>query len=159
MWKLRGAEPIKCVTVESHIPFDGTPIGFDTTTGKENPNGDLQVTLSRLPLQVRRSGQKFDWGIRIKILHGGLVAEDDAYPYWAPINGYQPFFEYNISSNDIPWHSTLTQNFYIKNSQGQFGRMQMDAYASVTPSGIKFDLWMNPSGSQNLEFDPTKQIH
>jgi len=158
MWKLRGAEPIRYVSAESRIPSDGTSITFDTTTGKENPNGDLQVTLSRLPLQVRRSGQKFDWGIKIEILHGGLVEENDAYSYWAPASGYQPSFEFNISSNDIPWHSTMTQNFYIKNSQGQFGRMQMEAYASVTPAGIKFDLWINPSGSQNLEFDTTKQI-
>lgn len=158
MWKLRGAEPMRYVSTESRIPFDGTSITFDMTTGKENPNGDLQVTLSRLPLQVRRSGQKFDWGIKIVILHGGLVAENDAYSYWAPASGYHPSFECNISSNDIPWHSAMTQNFYIKNSQGHFGRMQVEAYASATPAGIKFDLWINPSGSQNLEFDPAKNI-
>jgi hypothetical protein len=158
IWKFRGAEPIKYVSTESHVPFDGTPITFDITTGKENPNGDLRVTLLRVPLQVRRSGQKFDWGIKIEILHGGLIAENDAYPYWAPISGYQPYFEFNISSNDVPWHSTMTQNFYIKNSHGQFGRMQMDTFASATPSGVRFDVWINPSGSQNLEFDPVKQI-
>ena len=158
MWKFRGAEPMKCVSSESRIPADGTSTTFDTATGKENSNGDLQITLLRSPLQVRRSGQKFDWTIKIEMLRGGLKVEDDPYPYWAPENDYQPLFEFNMSSNNVPWRSTMTQNFYIKNSQGQFGRMQLDVYASVTPAGIKVDLWLNQSGSQNLEFDPGKQI-
>jgi hypothetical protein len=158
MWKLRGAEPIRYVSCESRIASDGTPTKFDLATGKENPNGELQVTLLRSPLQVRRSGQKFDWEIKIEILHGGIVTENDPYPYLAPEGGYQPSFQFNMSSNNVPWDSTITQNFYIKNSQGQFGRMQLEVYSSVTPAGIKFDLWINPSGSQNLEFDPAKQV-
>lgn len=158
MWKLRGAEPMRHISTEARIPFDGTSAVFDTVTGKENPDGDLKITLLRSPLEVRRSGQKFDWSVKIEIPHGGIMAENDPYPYWAPESGYQPFFQFGMASNNIPWDSTITQNFYIKNSQGQFGRMQLKPYASATPAGIKFDLWLNPSGSQNLEFDPSKQI-
>jgi hypothetical protein len=158
MWKLRGAEPMRHISTEARIPFDGTSVVFDLVTGKENPNGDLQITLLRSPLNVRRSGQKFDWSVKIEMLRGGIMAEDVPYPYWAPESGYQPYFQFNISSNDVPWDSTTTQNFYIRNSQGQFGRMLVKPYASVTPAGISFDLWLNPSGSQNLEFDPAKQV-
>jgi hypothetical protein len=158
MWKLHGAEPMKHIASESRIPFNGTSATFDTVTGKQSPNGDLQITLLRFPLEVGRSGQKFDWSVKIEILHGEIMTEDTPYPYWAPESGYQPFFQFNMSSNNVPWDSKITQNFYIKNSQGQFGRMQMNVYASATPAGIKFDLWINPSGSQNLELDPAKQI-
>ncbi|MEI7533959.1 MAG: carboxypeptidase-like regulatory domain-containing protein [Verrucomicrobiae bacterium] len=159
MWKIRGPEPMKCISFESRIPSDGTSSAFDTVTGKQSSNGDLQITLLRSPLEVRRSGQKFDWSVKVEILHGGIAAENDPYPYWAPESGYQPFFQFDMSSNNVPWDSTTTQNFYIKNVQGQYGRMQVKPYASATPAGIKIDLWLNPSGSQNLEFDPTKQIH
>lgn len=158
MWKLRGAEPMRHINAESRIPFDGTPATFDMVTGKPNPNGDLQITLLRSPLDVRRSGQKFDWLVKVEILNGGIVEENDPYPYWAPESGYQPFFQFGMSSNNVPWDSTITQNFYIKNFQSQYGRMQIKPYASATPAGIKIDLWLNPSGSQNLEFDPAKQI-
>lgn len=156
MWKLRGAEPLVSRSVEFTIPYDGTPTSLDITTAEKSLTGDLQITLLRSPLQVRRSGQKFDWAVKVEMLHGGLVTENEPYPYWAPESGYEPSFEATISSNNVPWRSTLTQNFYIKGSRGQYGRMQVNFSAGLTPARIKFNLWMNPSGSQNLEFDPAK---
>ena len=156
MWKLRGAEPLVSSGFGSKMPHDGTPITFDMVTGKESPDGDLRVTLSRSPLEVRRSGQAFDWTAKIEMLHGGLIIENDPYPFWAPESGYKSTFEMNISSNNVPWHSMLTQNFYITNSGGQYGRMQVEFYTALTPAKIKFGFTINPSGSQNLESDATK---
>lgn len=151
MWKLRGPEPLTSYSIDAKIPFDGSPVTFDMATGKAAPNGDLRITLSRSPLQVRRSGQGFDWSVKIEMLQGGLIAENDPYPYWAPDIGYQQSSVFNASSNDVAWQSTYKQDFYIKSPQGQYGRMQANIYTTLTPARIYFDFTINSSGSQNLE--------
>jgi hypothetical protein len=112
--------------------------------------------LVRSPLEVRRGKDKFDWTVKVEMLNGGLVKENDPYPYWAPENGYQPAFEFNVSSNNVPWHSTLDEKFYIKTSQGKYGRMQFGISSALTPARIEIDFTINPSGSQNLEPAPEK---
>ena len=151
MWKLHGPETLVGQAIDAKIPHDGTPVIFDMATGKESPIGDLQITLTRLPLEVRRSGQGFDWSFKVQMLHGGLFPEDDSYPYWAPENGYEQAYEFNASSNDVSWDSRLTKFFYIRTSGGQYGRMQTDVSASLTPARIVLNFTINPSGSQNLE--------
>jgi len=151
MWKLRGAEPLLDSSIDSKIPYDGTPIAFDIATGKQSADGDLRITLARTPLEVRRSGQEFDWTIKIEMRQGGLLLENVPYPYWAPESGYNPSFEVNVNSNNVSWYSHLTQNFYIKNAHGQYGRMQVNVYAALTPARIQLNFTVNPSGSQNLE--------
>jgi hypothetical protein len=151
MWKLRGAERLIGQSIGAKIPYDGTPATFDMTTGKENATGDLRITLTRTPLSVKRSGQGFDWAVKIEMLRGGLMVESDPYPYWAPQGGYKTSFDYNISSNALPWYSTISQDFYIQNAQGQYGRMRASVYSAVTPARFECNFLVNPSGSQNLE--------
>jgi len=86
-------------------------------------NGDLQITLLRSPLQIRRDRDTFDWKVKIELHNGGLIEENDPYPNWAPENGYQQLIEASMSSNNIPWSAEMNRNFYFKNAQGQFGRI------------------------------------
>lgn len=151
MWKLHGAEPLVGSSLDAKIPHNGTPTRFDIATGKQSADVDLQITLIRSPLEVQRGKDIFNWTVKIEILGGGLLPENDPYPYWVPENGYQPSFEFNISSNSVPWSSSFEDNFYIKNAHGQYGRMQAKIYAALTPARIQFNFTVNPSGSQNLE--------
>lgn len=152
MWKLHvPAEPLTGQSIDAEIPHDGTSTTFNTATGKESANGDLRVTLIRSPLEVRRGRDKFDWSVKIEMLQGGLIEENDPYDYWAPETGYQPTFEFNVSSNNVPWRSELENKFYIKTSQGQYGRMQFGVYSALTPARLQIEFTINPSGSQNLE--------
>jgi hypothetical protein len=145
---------------DSRVPYDGTSVSFNLATGKKDAAGDLKITLSRSPLRIRRGRDKYDWILKIETPTGGLFAENDAYPYWAPETGYKSSFEVNMSSNNIPWSAEWRQNFYIKNAQGKYGRLFIDLSTdSMRPdTGITVQTWINPSGSQNLEFDPKKQI-
>jgi len=155
MWKLRGAEPLISSDISSKIPYDGNSSTFDVATGKESPDGDLKVTLSRFPLKIKPGlVHPYDWQFKIEMLHGGLIEEHDPYPYWAPDNSYQPSFQFEISSNSIPWQNQWEQSFYIKTSQGQYGRMHFDISSAFTPARIQMDFTINPSGSQNLEPKP-----
>jgi hypothetical protein len=151
MWKLHGAEPLVSSGIDAKIPHDGNSTTFDIATGKESADGDLRVTLIRSPLGVRRGKDIFDWALKIEMLNGGLIDEKDAYDYWAPETGYQPSYEFNVSSNNVPWHSSLDEKFYIKTSQGKYGRMQFGISSALTPARIEVSFTINPSGSQNLE--------
>jgi len=154
MWKLRGAEPLTNYTIDSKIPFDGTPVTFDIASQKIDPNGDFRVSLTRSPLMVQRSGEGFDWNLKIEMVQGGMETENDPYPYWAPIDGYNSSFIIEMSSNNVPWYSHLEQDFYIRNAAGQYGLMHANVYTALTPARVQFNFTFNPSGSQNLEPSP-----
>lgn len=151
MWKLHGAEPLTGSSIHSKIPHDGSSTIFDTATGKISPDGDFRVTLSQFPLDVNTGRERFDWKVNIEILNGGLLEENDPYPYWAPADGYQPSFEFNVSSNASDWLPNLKKQFYIKNAHGQYGLMQFSVYPGRSPTELDANFTTNPSGSQNLE--------
>ena len=151
MWKLRGPEPLNNSTIEAKIPHDGTPVVFNIASGKQSPNGNFLVTLSQYPLEVKHGWDRFDWSVKVEILNGGLVEENDAYPYWAPVDGYQPSFEFNESTNAVKWLGGLQKKFYIKTAQGQYGIMQFGIYPGRSPTGMEAHFTINPSGSRNLE--------
>ena len=151
MWKLHGPEQLVSSSLDAKIPFDGTPARFDIASGQQSANGDLQITLIRSPLAVQRGRDIFNWTVGIEILGGGVLPQNDPYPYWAPENGYQPSYEFDMSSNNLPWSSSLDCDFYIKNAHGQYGVMEAKVYTALTPARIQFNFTLNPSGSQNLE--------
>jgi hypothetical protein len=156
MWKLRGAESMTHNEFESRIPYDGTPAEFDLTTGMETDNGDFKITLSRSPLKIRRGRDKYNWTLKVEMATGGLMPENDPYPYWAPDMGYKSFFQTSMSSNEVPWSAEFRQDFYFKSSQNIYGRLFIDLSTdSMRPdTGISIEAWVNPSGSRNLESDP-----
>jgi hypothetical protein len=158
MWKIHGAEVLTGSDIDVKIPHDGTPTTFDITTGKVSPNGDFRVTLSQYPLEIKHGWDRFDWSVKVEILNGGMMEENDPYPYWAPTNGYQASFEFNESSNAVKWLGGLQQKiFYIKTAQGQYGLMNLKVFPGRSPTGIEANFTVNPSGSQNLEPDFSKQ--
>ena len=161
MWKLRGPEPMAHADFYSRVPYDGTPAIFNLATGKKAPDGDLRITLLRSPLKIKREIDKHDWTVKIEMANGGLLVESDPYPNWAPDKGYQSSFESGMSATNVLWSGKFEGKFYFKNARGQFGRLFIILFTdSLRPdTGIGIKTWINPSGSQNLEFDPKKQIH
>ena len=157
MWKLHGAEPLTGSSIDVKIPHDGTPVTFEIATGQQSPNGDFRVTLSQYPLQIKKGWERFDWSVKVDILNGGLVEENDPYPYWAPTNGYQPSFEFSESTNSVKWLGGLQKNFYIETARGQYGIMQFKIFPGRSPTGLEVNFTINPSGSQNLEPMPERQ--
>jgi hypothetical protein len=157
MWKLQGAEPLTHTGFKSRVPYDGTPAVFSLQTGKKitDGNGDLRISLTRTPSQVRRGLDKYDWKAAVEIPGGGILPENDPYPYLASETGYLPKFETNMSSNAVPWESELRQNFYFRNPQGQYGRLTVDLSTGSTrpDTGITVEASINPTGSRNLETD------
>ena len=151
---------MKHTEFRTRIPYDGTTTVFDLASGKRNPNGNIQITLLRSPLKVRRGKDHFDWTFRIEIPAGGLLPENDSYPNWAPESGYQPTFVKAVNATDTTWQARFIQNFYFKDAGGNYGRLFVDVTtdSDTADTGMRFESWTNPSGSRNLEIDPTKLI-
>ena len=160
MWKLKGAEPMVHVKLHSYIPCDGTETRFDLLTGKKSTNGDLIVSLTRNPLNIDRK-KPFDWTLTLQITNGGFQAVTNIYPNEAPADGYQSnvFFHYESGSSN--WTSQIQPQLYFKGKNGQsYGRMNLKVMTDFQPPPTLFDaeIYANPGGSRNLEFDPAKQI-
>lgn len=155
LWKLRGPEPLVSSRIEAQIPCDGTPTVFSLEPGKKvTEGGDLRISLLRSPPQIGLGpGHPFDWQVKIEMLNGGLVPENDAYPYLAAENGYAPSLQVEMNSNNVAWTPEFEQAFYTKNTQGQYGRMTIDMviFPRRPKAGITINFSMNPSGSRNLE--------
>jgi hypothetical protein len=154
MWKLRGVEPLENQQIKADIPYDGTSVTFNMLTGKEDLNGDLRISLSRFPMAIAPGlMHPYDWQFKLEVVGGGVLEEDDPYPYWAPDSGYEPASEFDVNTNTVPWSDALNQSFYFKNNKGQYGMMNVDLNTSSKhpETGIDIQIAINPSGSQNLE--------
>jgi hypothetical protein len=160
MWKLKGPEPMIHVKAQSGVPCDGSPARFDLFAGKPGMGGDLIVKLTRRPVDIVR-GKPFDWEITVEIPGGGLQEIRDAYPNEAPAGGYLPSITMAFPVDMPKWTIWLDRSFYVKAGGGKvYGRMAISVTADFQPPPTFFsaNVYANPSGSRNLEFDPSKQI-
>ena len=152
MWKIRGAEPLVNSGIDSKLTKDETAQGFDIESGNKSDDGDFKISFHRAP-DENKPGlvHPFDWRFKIEIPNGGLMPENDPYPFWAPDAGYQPSFELAVSSNSPSWQSQYSQSFYIKTASGKYGVLQFDISSAYRPPHFHANFILNPSGSQNLE--------
>jgi len=65
-----------------------------------------------------------------------------------------------MSADDKNWTPSASGSFYFKSGQ-TYGRLTINVTANFQPPPTYFgaDIYANPSGSQNLEFDSSKQIN
>ena len=173
MYKLRGGEPMKHNQIYSSVPCDGSVEPFNLLDYRSNRtipyamrvNGDLMVTLIRTPLKLNaRDGNKpFNWSVNFAITNGGLmeIPTNNIYSYEAPVDGYRPMITMNFPTNMVGWQYEFKRDYFFKARNGQiYGRMTLHVDASRTQPPTYFDaeIYANPNGSRNLEFDPQKQI-
>jgi hypothetical protein len=169
MWKLKGAEPMMYVQIDSSVPCDGTVQQFDLFASKSNGTipytglvkGDLVVKLTREPLVVDRR-KPFNWSVELTITNGGFLEfNNQVYPYEAPAEGYQSHIVFNFPTNMVGWTNEVKRNYYFKAQDGKaYGRMAVDILADrpQPPTYFNAEIYANPAGSRNLEYDPAKQI-
>jgi len=173
MWKLHGGEPMwhsDTMGVPSNYYIlkpngdalwscrDAKYIGERKTPGKHHY--DLEVSLKREePIRKDNYGHRVcNWSATIEIENGGLIeiATNNPYPYEAPLDGYQQSILLNFPTNMTGWSDKFEKRFYFKSeNEKAYGRMTIKLDNEGWFHG---DIYINPSGSRNLEFDPSKQI-
>jgi hypothetical protein len=161
IWKLQGAEPMVHSKIHDYIPCDGTEIHYDLATGKKvATGGELVVKLTRNPVDIVR-GKPFDWQASIEIVGGGLTEMTDLYPYEAPADGYKSTISITREATAKEWSASYDAAFYFKTDDGKvYGRMTIKIQADFQPPPTLFnaDIYANPAGSRNLEYDPEKTV-
>jgi hypothetical protein len=160
MWKSRGTEPMKHLTIRAYIPCDGNVTRFDLLSGKQDPNGDFGVSLIRNPTNIIPN-KPFNWSVTFEATNGGLQGITNIYPYEAPMGGYQSRITFDFPTNTPQWSSLFTPALYFKSKDGKvFGRMAVKIMADFQPPPTLFraEIYANPGGLRNLEFDSSKQI-
>jgi hypothetical protein len=153
MWKQTGAEPLAHSAWQGNVTPDGTLMAFDLLDGKKAKDGNLQITCTRVPLDILpREHKRYDYSFRIDVLGGGVLPTEDEFTYLAPEGGYVPSITIGAKADDPKWIGNVKQEFYIRTADGHYGRLSVDWYADLTsPTHFEWDCSINPSGSRNLE--------
>jgi len=153
MWKKHGEEPLVDSAWHGNIACDGTLMTFDLQNGKQDKDGSLQITCTRVPLDiVPRENKRYDYNLQIAIVGGSIQSTDDEFTYLAPEGGYVPSLTLGAKAEDPKWAGNVKQEFYIKTADGHYGRLSIDWYAELTsPTHFEWNCTINPLGSRNLE--------
>lgn len=99
----------------------------------------------------------FDWALALAVSNGGLIERVNAFDFQAPEPGYLPEVEIQMTSDANPRGSSrINKDYFVHFADGRYGRFQ------ITVSGetgfCRFESYLNPSGSRNLEVDPAKLV-
>jgi hypothetical protein len=162
MWKLHGAEPMVHWQLNRiGLTVDGTANSFDLLAGKRaSGTGDIVVKFARTPLNIEQ-GKPFDWVLTLQIPTGGFAEITGPYANEAPVGGYQPTVTVAMSAGAKHWTPSFDHAYFFTARNGQvFGRMTVHLVGDylTPPTHFELEVYANPSGSRNLEFDEAKQI-
>jgi hypothetical protein len=140
-----------------NVPPDGTTVEYNLERNRvvKGQPGTFNVQLW-VDAHDPKSNQPYHWKYRITVPGGGLQPILDEYDFSAPSLGYQEFIENEMAPGISGWNDSREQKYFVKLADGKYARIRFE----VRALGDFFieDGYLNPSGSQNLEFDPTKRI-
>lgn len=154
MWKLVGKERLVGAAWHGKVACDGRTNGFDLYNGHPGVSGNLEITCTRTPLNFEMTSQRpFSYKLEISLRGGSIQPTGDEFTYEAPDAGYLPNITIERKPDDPKWGGGLKQEFYIKTSRGEYGRISVewDAGHRPSPTPLKWECSINPSGSRDLE--------
>ncbi len=163
MWKLHGAEPMVHWRLNRiGLTVDGTANSFDLLAGKRaSGTGDIVVQFARTPLNIEPR-KPFDWVLTLQIPTGGFAEITGPYANEAPAEGYQPTVTVAMPAGAKDWTPSFDHAYFFTARNGQvFGRMTVRLVGDYMnpPTHFELEVYANPAGSRNLEFDPAKAIN
>lgn len=142
------AEPLTYRHLRLTVKNDGTPFRLDLLSGKRADSGQFEI---RKWKSDERDGLYFNWRAEFRVPDGGFVETNSDFLGEAPVTGYVPEIHVNCSrSAKSEWRRAVDKYVYIA-----FGNPRHYARAKIMIIGgnglVFLDLWVNPSGSRNLE--------
>jgi hypothetical protein len=139
------------------VPLTAEPIELDLITAKpvRLGEGDIRLECSSDYLH-KNEDRQFDWGLKVFVPGGDLVESKDELDFEAPEKGYAPTYELKMpSSLENSWANSVEKTFFFKLKNGNFARV---SFLFISYNGVfRFESFVNPSGSRNLEYDPAVQ--
>lgn len=144
---------------------DGTPTRVDLLNRKTG-NGPLEIaqkkpdfpahggTIESLsPSDRAKLMSATNWSYAMQISDGGLIEENEEFPFNPPESGYQAVVHYEFQKDQTNWTVNFQKNYYIKfGSPPLYGQLHLETWAD---SGrVILTYVINPDGSRNLEPKP-----
>jgi len=148
------AEPLIVKEIRMPLPRNGTIGGVNLLNGSISSSGQFRV--QAWSMQINRQ-DRFDWRVVMTVPEGGLQEFTEEFAFTAPLEGYQPITEINMPlSLGDNWKRSVGKNYYIAFGQPRkYGKLHIEVKGDG--ENVFINYWLNPSGSQNLEYDPSKQ--
>ncbi len=177
LWKKQEAEALVHYDRTWRFAANSGPVRIDLITGRiGGQDADLVVTVSRTPLQMPYGARGFAWSAIVEVEGGGLIrAGQRDYYNLAPESGYMPRFEHAQEAQNVrdaqeerikwTWRESVSDDFFVSSRNGKnFARVRLyirpnsDRKEGDNEAATEAEVWLNPNGSRNLEFDPKKAI-
>jgi len=155
--KIGIAEPLVVFhTGGMDVSQDGAVAAFDLTSGHKRKDftGGVQVQ-TWVDAHDPKSQQPYHWKFSVTVPGGGLQLRTDDYQFVAPSSGYQAADVVDMTPGNGSWSDVNERNYFIKTADGKYGRIRLSVNAH---GSFSIEGYLNPSGSQNLEFDPHKKL-
>jgi hypothetical protein len=139
-----------------------------TPTGKPlpHPMPGWDIKLTGKNIHAPESGKQQDdyWEVTLTAGEGGgLVLTDSPHANLAPEAGYQSSLTIKSTDQKSSWERPVRRAYYRGKGGEKYAAFRIElSFGSVNNKGAFYarlaDLRINPNGSRNLEFDPSKQI-
>ena len=80
----------------------------------------------------------------------------DGAAYIAPENGWIEKVVIEKDAQDAHWQSGFERTVYVRTADGKYGRVSVSFTCDFEPppTACALEVFMNSSGSRNLEYDP-----
>lgn len=155
--KIGVAEPLIRIKMNSRIEKDGSPVELSLVSGKIGAPGQGNLRVECWTEEPKNS-RKYDWRCRITVVNGGIQQYTNEFPFAAPANGYVATDEIRMPmSLGEAWGYSAKRNYFLALANGNYARMTFEMIAGGDHF-FEIESFLNPSGSRNLEFDPSKAI-
>ncbi len=153
-------EPLIARRVSERTTYD-RPTYYDLARGaltQQPPEGvGLKFTFQR---SESPQGQPFDWKWKVEAVNGALLETKDEFAQLAPEEGYGPAWETSQEAKAQSFRKSWQARFYVRTGDNYYARVDAElAHPNSRSVGPRLTVnsRLNPSGSRNLEYDPTKQ--
>ena len=156
------AEPLVRRNTLYGLRVDGTPQFLDLRTGRKTtggtPTGDLRIELVTTPAS---DPDRPNWVLSLQAMgKGGLVESHEEFMLEAPADGYQNSLRFEQTVGSPGYKNDMELRWFVRLADGKtFARIGSLLFSKYNDgAAIRMVLYLNPSGSRNLEYDPQKEI-
>jgi hypothetical protein len=133
--------------VQVNVPLDGTPVRLNFLN--RETSGDGQIEFSNIKPDRLKQQKSNEWSFRMSIPDGGVVEENDEFPFEAPETGYQTTVAFNFKAGETNWTDVISRSYYIAfGSPRKYGWLHLDTQMYW---GTRITYAINPDGTRNLE--------
>lgn len=151
------AEPmLRISSRQFDVSRQGAPTEVNLSTGKVGPAGQGHL---KVECWAENQGKElYDWKCRVSVPGGGIVPRNAELDFEAPEDGYAAADEITMTANNPQqrWSREAERQYFLKLADGRYARAKLTIYTGDRTFFV-LESYLNPSGSRNLEYDPTRR--